>query len=70
LFGALAAASGRLVLATASRRFRSRFSKQRLEGLEAAEHALVGSRGKALAGLGLFALSPVPSAHSSWERAC
>jgi hypothetical protein len=62
LFGALAAASGRLVLATASRRFRSHFSKQRLESLEAAEHALVGSRGKALAGLGLFALSPVPSA--------
>lgn len=62
LFGALAAASGRLVLAMTSRRFRSRFSKQRLESLEAAEHALVGSRGKALAGLGLFALSPVPSA--------
>ena len=62
LFGALAAASGRLVLAMASRRFRSRFSKQRLESPEAAEHALGGSRGKALAGLGLFALSPVPSA--------
>lgn len=62
LLGALAAASGRLVLAATSRRFRSRFSPRRLESLEAAEHALVGSRGKAIVGLGLFALSPVPSA--------
>jgi uncharacterized membrane protein YdjX (TVP38/TMEM64 family) len=62
LLGALAAASGRLLLAATSRRFRSRFSQRRLESLEAAEDALVGSRGKAIAGLGLFALSPVPSA--------
>jgi membrane protein YqaA with SNARE-associated domain len=62
LLGALAAASGRLVLAAATRRFRSRFSAERRENLEAAEEVLVGSRGKALAGLGLFALSPVPSA--------
>jgi membrane protein implicated in regulation of membrane protease activity len=62
LLGALAAASGRLLLAATSRRFRSRFSRRRLESLEAAEDALVGSRGKAVAGLGLFALSPVPSA--------
>jgi membrane protein YqaA with SNARE-associated domain len=62
LLGALAAASGRLLLAATSRRFRSRFSQRRLESLEAAEDALVGSRGRAVAGLGLFALSPVPSA--------
>jgi membrane protein YqaA with SNARE-associated domain len=62
LLGALAAASGRLVLAATTRRFRSRFSAERRENLEAAEEVLVGSRGKALAGLGLFALSPVPSA--------
>jgi membrane protein YqaA with SNARE-associated domain len=62
LVGALAAASGRLVLAATSRRFRSRFSPQRLESLHAAEEVLTGSRGKAVAGLGLFALSPVPSA--------
>lgn len=62
LLGALAAAAGRLALATASRRFRGRFSAKRLESLEAAEEVLAGSRGKALAGLGLFALSPVPSA--------
>ncbi len=62
LLGALAAASGRLVLATTTRRFRPRFSAERRENLEAAEEVLVGSRGKAVAGLGLFALSPVPSA--------
>lgn len=62
LLGALGAASGRLLLAATSRRFRSRFSQRRLESIQAAEHALVGSRGKAIAGLGLFALSPVPSA--------
>ena len=62
LLGALAAASGRLVLAATTRRFRSRFSRRRLESLEAAQAALVGSRGRAMAGLGLFALSPVPSA--------
>jgi hypothetical protein len=62
LIGALAAASGRLVLASASRRFRNRLSKQRLEHLEAARDALAGGRKRAMAGLGLFALSPVPSA--------
>jgi uncharacterized membrane protein YdjX (TVP38/TMEM64 family) len=62
LVGAVAAASGRFVLASVSRRFRSRFSAKRLESLEAAEEALVGSRAKAAAGLGLFAISPVPSA--------
>jgi membrane protein YqaA with SNARE-associated domain len=62
LLGALAAACGRLVLATAARHFRSRLSATRRENLEAAEALLVGSRGKAAAGLGLFALSPVPSA--------
>ena len=62
LFGAVAAAAGRFVLASASAPYRARFSAERLESLQAAEDALVGSRGKALAGLGLFALSPLPSA--------
>jgi membrane protein YqaA with SNARE-associated domain len=62
LLGALAAASGRLVLAKAARHFRGRFSPERRENLQAAEELLVGSRAKAVAGLGLFALSPVPSA--------
>ena len=62
LGGALAAASGRLLLAKGTRHFRRRMSARRLESLEAAEEQLTGSRGKALAGLGLFALSPLPSA--------
>ncbi len=62
LLGAIAAASGRLVLAYGARHFRGRLSRKRIENLEAAEEALAGSRGKALTGLGLFALSPVPSA--------
>jgi uncharacterized membrane protein YdjX (TVP38/TMEM64 family) len=62
LLGAVAAAAGRFVLASASRRYRSHFTPARLESLQAAEDALTGSRGKTLAGLSLFALSPVPSA--------
>jgi membrane protein YqaA with SNARE-associated domain len=62
LLGALAAASGRLVLASVTRHFRGRFSAERRANLQAAEELLVGSRAKAAAGLGLFALSPVPSA--------
>ena len=62
LLGAVAAASRRLVLATATRRQRGRFSRERLQNLEAAKEVLAGSRGKARAGLGLFAVSPVPSA--------
>ena len=62
VFGALAAAAGRLVLALGARHFRGRFSPERRKQLAAAEQVLLGSRGKAMAGLGLFALSPVPSA--------
>jgi uncharacterized membrane protein YdjX (TVP38/TMEM64 family) len=62
LVGALAAASGRFLLATASRRLRRRFSSNRLESLAAAQDALTASRARAIAGLSLFALSPVPSA--------
>ena len=62
LGGALAAAGGRLLLASGTRRFRTRLSARRLENLEAAQERFTDSRGKAVAGLGLFALSPVPSA--------
>lgn len=61
LVGALAAACGRMVLAFASRRFRYHLSAERLEHLAAARDALAGGPKRALAGLGLFALSPVPS---------
>ena len=62
LIGALAAAGGRLVLAYGSRRFRSRMSEQRIENLKAVRDVVGGSRTRAAAGLGLFALSPLPSA--------
>src|SRR3954451_17002870 len=62
LVGAVSAAAGRLVLALASRRFRSRLSPERLESLESARELFAGSRAKGLAALGLFALSPIPSA--------
>jgi uncharacterized membrane protein YdjX (TVP38/TMEM64 family) len=62
IVGALAAASGRLVLGYVSRRFRARLSPQRIEHLEAARETLVGGRKRGLVGLGLFALSPLPSA--------
>lgn len=62
LIGAMTAASGRLVLALGSRRFRDHLSTKRLEHLAAAREALVGGPRRALAGLALFALSPLPSA--------
>jgi hypothetical protein len=62
LGGAVAAASGRLVLAHGARLARGRFSEQRLASLAAAQEALTGDRRKELGGLALFALSPLPSA--------
>ena len=61
LGGALAAASGRFVLANGARHVRGRLSAERRRHLVAAEDALLGHRGGAIAGLGLFALSPIPS---------
>jgi len=61
LGGALAAASGRYLLAGGARRLRPRFSPARLQRLDRAEAALSANRRRTAAGLGLFALSPVPS---------
>lgn len=61
LGGALAAASGRLVLAGTARRLRPRLSEARLRRLDRAQEALSADRRRTAAGLGLFALSPVPS---------
>lgn len=61
LGGALAAASGRFVLASGARMLRPRLSAARLEHLDRAEAALLADRRRTAAGLGLFALSPVPS---------
>lgn len=61
LGGALAAASGRYVLASVTRRLRPRLSAARLRRLDRAQTALGSDRRRTVAGLGLFALSPVPS---------
>ena len=61
LGGALAAAAGRFVLANASRRLRPRLSVARVEHLDRAQAALSANRLRTAAGLGLFAISPVPS---------
>ncbi len=54
LVGALAAALGRLALAYAGRRFRSRLSAKRTANLKAARDAVAGGPKRALAGLGLL----------------
>jgi hypothetical protein len=59
--GALAAAAGRFALASATRRLRPRFSAARLARLDRAQAALTENPRRSMAGLGLFALSPVPS---------
>jgi membrane protein YqaA with SNARE-associated domain len=61
LGGALAAASGRYLLASGTRRLRPRLSEVRLRRLDRAQTALGADRRRTAAGLGLFALSPVPS---------
>ena len=61
LGGALAAASGRYLLARGARLLRPHFSPARLRRLDRAEAALSANRRRTAAGLGLFALSPVPS---------
>jgi hypothetical protein len=59
--GAIAAAGGRFVLASGARRLRPLLSNQRRASLAAAEGYLLANRARATFGLGLFALSPVPS---------
>lgn len=61
LGGALAAASGRFVLASAARRLRPRLSAARIEHLDRAQQALSANRLRAAGGLALFAVSPLPS---------
>jgi membrane protein YqaA with SNARE-associated domain len=61
LGGALAAASGRYLLASTTRRLRPHLSAARLEHLGRAQDAVTANRLRAAAGLGLFALSPLPS---------
>lgn len=60
--GAVAAAAGRLLLALATRRLRNHISPKQKNNLEAAGKVLQRDRKRSIAGLALFALSPVPSA--------
>lgn len=60
--GALAAGTGRYLLALACFRLRYRLSERRRSNLQAAQTYLRSHRGGAVLGLGLFALSPLPSA--------
>jgi uncharacterized membrane protein YdjX (TVP38/TMEM64 family) len=62
LTGATAAASGRYLLATAFRLLETRLSTRVRGNLEAAGKLLEQNRGRTLAALGLFVLSPLPSA--------
>lgn len=62
LTGALAAASGRLVLARGTRRLGHHLPEKQRTNLQAAGEALAERRGRSLALLALFAISPVPSA--------
>jgi uncharacterized membrane protein YdjX (TVP38/TMEM64 family) len=59
---ATAAAAGRLLLALAFRQLGSRLPRKYRNNLEAAREALETNRRNAILTLGLFALSPVPSA--------
>ena len=60
--GAVSAASGRLLLAVATRRLRDRLPPRRVESLTVAAQRLSEHRGRAVLGLALFAVSPLPSA--------
>jgi membrane protein YqaA with SNARE-associated domain len=62
LVGAVAAASGRLVLGYASHALRGKFSGKRRDSLDAMRTRLEKHRKAGLLGLFLFALSPLPSA--------
>jgi uncharacterized membrane protein YdjX (TVP38/TMEM64 family) len=62
LTGAVAAAAGRLVLAVAFSHLRGRISSRQAANLAAAGKVLSRDRKRSLAGLALFALSPLPSA--------
>lgn len=60
--GALTSGFGRFLLATATGRIRARVSPHRRESLRAARDYLTGHKGRSLLGLGVFLLSPIPSA--------
>ena len=62
VLGAISAAGGRLLLAAVFTRLRDRLSARQRANLDAAGKVLQRDRKRSAAALGLFALSPVPSA--------
>ena len=62
VLGAVAAMLGRYLLASGTRRFRGRLGEERRANLQAASDLLFERRGRAWAVLGLFVVSPLPSA--------
>ena len=62
LVGAIAAGAGRLVLATATRRFGSRLPAKSVANLRANGAFVMGHKARSIGGLALFAVSPLPSA--------
>jgi len=62
LIGAVAAMSGRYLLASGTRRFRGHLGEKRRANLEEANELLFKRRGRAWAVLALFVVSPLPSA--------
>ena len=62
LLGAVAAAVGRTLLAMTFSRLRGRIPDKYTANLTAAGKVLTTNRKRSIAGLGLFALSPLPSA--------
>ena len=62
LIGALSAGTGRYVLARATRRLRGHLPPKRVASLRHLGERLKGHRVGSVVGIGLFALSPVPSA--------
>ncbi len=62
VIGAIAAASGRYLLALGARRFRSHLSEKRRENLAAASDTLLKKKASLIATLAFFAIWPLPSA--------
>lgn len=62
VLGAFSSGAGRYVLAAATNRLAGRLSAQRRANLAAVSDSLTGHRGRRFAVLGLFLVSPLPSA--------
>ncbi len=62
IVGAIAAVTGRVTLALAFRLLQDKVPSKQRDNLEAAGKLLSGSKKRSIAGLAIFAFSPVPSA--------